>query len=65
MRLVDADELIAGRTENDPVRIAVQCAKTVVYDIEAYTKDVWSSGHAVGYTKGYNDGYALGVTQPN
>ena len=26
MRLIDADELIKDRVENDPVRIAVQCA---------------------------------------
>lgn len=29
MRLIDADELIKDRVENDPVRIAVQCAPTV------------------------------------
>ena len=29
MRLIDADELIKGRTENDPVRIAAMCAPTV------------------------------------
>ena len=28
MRLIDADELIKGRVENDPVRIAVKCAPT-------------------------------------
>ena len=28
MRLIDADELIKDRVENDPVRIAVQCAPT-------------------------------------
>lgn len=31
---------------------------------EQWEKDVWNSGHAVGYTKGYDDGYALGITQP-
>ena len=28
MRLIDADELIKGRVENDPVRIAAGCALT-------------------------------------
>ena len=28
MRLIDADELIRDRVENDPVRIAVECAPT-------------------------------------
>lgn len=28
MRLIDADELIKDRVENDPVRIAVKCAPT-------------------------------------
>lgn len=33
MRLIDADELIKGRIENDPVRIAAMCAPTV-YDLD-------------------------------
>ena len=28
MRLIDADELIEDRVENDPVRIAAECAPT-------------------------------------
>lgn len=28
MRLIDADELMKDRVENDPVRIAVQCTPT-------------------------------------
>lgn len=28
MRLIDADELIKDRVENDPVRIAAECAPT-------------------------------------
>ena len=28
MRLIDADELIKDRVENDPVRIAAECAQT-------------------------------------
>ena len=42
MRLIDADELIKDRVENDPVRIAVQCAPTafdkekVIEELEDY-----------------------------
>ena len=37
MRLIDADELIKDRVENDPVRIAAMCAQTA-YDVEAVSK---------------------------
>ena len=37
MRLIDADELIKDRVENDPVRIAAMCASTE-YDVEAVSK---------------------------
>lgn len=37
MRLIDADELIKDRIENDPVRIAAMCAPTA-YDVEAVSK---------------------------
>jgi len=37
MRLIDADELIKDRVENDPVRIAATCAPTA-YDVEAVSK---------------------------
>lgn len=37
MRLIDADELIKDRVENDPVRIAAMCAPTA-YDVEAVSK---------------------------
>lgn len=33
MRLIDADELMKDRVENDPVRIAAECAPTA-YDID-------------------------------
>ena len=42
MRLIDADELIEGRVENDPVRIAAECAPTafdkdkVIEELENY-----------------------------
>lgn len=45
MRLIDADELIKDRVENDPVRIAVQCAPTafdkgkVLEDLNDWMKD--------------------------
>lgn len=35
MRLIDADELIKGRVENDPVRIAAMCAPTAFNKREA------------------------------
>ena len=37
MRLIDADELIKDRVENDPVRIEAMCAPTA-YDVEAVSK---------------------------
>ena len=39
MRLIDADELIKGRVENDPVRIAVECAPTA-FDKKSVTDDL-------------------------
>ena len=42
MRLIDADELIKSRVENDPVRIAAECAPTafdkekVIEELEDY-----------------------------
>lgn len=42
MRLIDADELIEGRVENDPVRIASECEQTafdkekVIEELEDY-----------------------------
>lgn len=45
MRLIDADELIKDRVENDPVRIAAECAQTAfdkekVIDELNDTKDI-------------------------
>ena len=42
MRLIDADELIKGRVENDPVRIAVKCAPTA-FDKEKVTQELKSN----------------------
>ena len=45
MRLIDADELIKDRVENDPVRIAVKCAPTafdkekVIAELYRYTAE--------------------------
>ena len=39
MRLIDADELIKDRVENDPVRIAVKCAPTA-FDKEKVINDL-------------------------
>ena len=39
MRLIDADELIKDRVENDPVRIAVKCAPTA-FDKEKVIKEL-------------------------
>ena len=40
MRLIDADELIKDRVENDPVRIAVQCAPTA-FDKEKVIEELY------------------------
>lgn len=32
MRLIDADALCEGRTENDPVSIAAKCAETIIVE---------------------------------
>ena len=42
MRLIDADELIKDRVENDPVRIAAQCAPTVGAEPVRYGNWVWN-----------------------
>lgn len=39
MRLIDADELIKDRVENDPVRIAVKCAPTA-FDKEKVIEEI-------------------------
>ncbi len=40
MRLIDADELIKERVENDPVRTAVMCAPTVYAIDDKTAKDI-------------------------
>lgn len=44
MRLIDADELIKDRVENDPVRIAVQCAPTA-FDKEKVIEKLQRRSH--------------------
>ena len=39
MRLIDADVLIEGRVENDPVVIAAKCAPTA-YDVDKVVKQL-------------------------
>lgn len=39
MRLIDADELTKDRVENDPVRIAAECAPTA-FDKEKVIKEL-------------------------
>ena len=39
MRLIDANELIKGRVENDPVRIAAECAPTA-FDKENVIEEI-------------------------
>lgn len=43
MRLIDADELIEGRVENDPVRIAAECAPTA-FDKEKVIEELKEEG---------------------
>lgn len=43
MRLIDADELIKDRVENDPVRIAVQCAPKA-FDKEKVIEELKEEG---------------------
>lgn len=44
MRLIDADELIKDRVENDPVRIAVQCAPKA-FDKEKVIEELQKHSH--------------------
>ena len=48
MRLIDADELIKDRVENDPVRIAVKCAPTA-FDKEKVIEELRNEIHLTVY----------------
>lgn len=50
MRLIDADELIEGRVENDPVRIAAECAPTA-FDKEKVIEELKSAIGDIHYTE--------------
>ena len=39
MRLIDADKLIEGRVDNDPVVISVKCEPTA-YDVDAVVEQI-------------------------
>ena len=71
MRLIDADELIKDRVENDPVRIAVKCAPTafdkekVIAELNVkadYARDRWLNPTKEGYSK-YWDGKENGFRE--
>ena len=55
MRLIDADELIEGRVENDPVRIAAECAPTA-FDKEMVIKEL-------EYDKEISQKYSTGLKE--
>lgn len=48
MRLIDADELIKDRVENDPVRIAAECAPTA-FDKEKVIEELRNEIHLTVY----------------
>lgn len=48
MRLIDADELIKDRVENDPIRIAVECAPTA-FDKEKVIEELRGEIHLTVY----------------
>ena len=55
MRLIDADELIKDRVENDPIRIAVECAPTA-FDKEEVIEELTSwekASHDAGIQSTY------------
>lgn len=45
MRLIDADELIKDRVENDPVRIAAECAPTA-FDKDKVIEELQEAGQS-------------------
>ena len=51
MRLIDADELTKDRVENDPVRIAAECAPTA-FDKEKVIEELKEEGCIIDDEKG-------------
>lgn len=45
MRLIDADELIKDRVENDPIVIAAKCAPTA-YDVDKVVEQLEEYAHS-------------------
>lgn len=71
MRLIDADVLVEGRVENDPVVIAAKCAQTA-YDPEKVVSEldkladkandkILGAGGLQLYYDGYEDGMRKAV----
>ena len=50
MRLIDEDELIKGRVENDPVVIAAKCTPTA-YDLDKVVEQLEEERENVGFVK--------------
>ena len=56
----------------EPEDYAIEEAIKALNEIQQYRKigtveecqKAWKSGYDVGYAKGHDDGYALGITQP-
>ena len=59
MRLIDADELIKDRVENDPVRIAVKCAPTA-FDREKVINEIHISSAGIAANMNVSSSYAEG-----
>lgn len=61
MRLIDADELIKGRVENDPVRIAVECVATafdkekVIEELKKHADIAFETDDAYGSEVAYGE----------
>lgn len=63
MRLIDADELIKDRVENDPVRIAAMCAPTA-YDVDAVCDEIKKREKKFReYGEKYNDGDGISAAE--
>ena len=59
MRLIDADELIKDRVENDPVRIAAECAPTA-FDKEKVINEIHISSAGMAVNMNVSSSYAEG-----
>lgn len=59
MRLIDADELIEGRVENDPVRIAAECAPTA-FDKDKVINEIHISSAGMAVNMNVSSSYAEG-----